>query len=198
MFNRSESKVALPPPLGRRFRVLEVLAQGPTGLRVHASPLGGGPAVELRVLVVPGAYRHALVERFRDELPRVRALGHAGLQRVLDSGHTRDGRPWLTCEPALRSLRQVLDTDGRLPPQVALELVRCVAEALDALHRAGLVHRDVRPAHVGSASTGRRCSAGSASRGTSAPATTGRGRRPGTHRRRPATPRPSSWKAKAP
>ena len=47
-----------------------------------------------------------------------------------------------------RTLRDVLKTEGRLPPRRALEIVAEVCGALDFSHRNGIVHRDIKPANV--------------------------------------------------
>jgi serine/threonine protein kinase len=60
-----------------------------------------------------------------------------------------DGRPWLVMEHVpSRSLARVLREDGPLPPVAVARIGLDLLEALEAAHRAGIVHRDVKPANV--------------------------------------------------
>src|SRR4051812_5252451 len=69
---------------------------------------------------------------------------------------TEDGRPWIVMELVRGiSLADLLDAEGRLPPQRAAHIGAEVLAALRAAHAAGVLHRDVKPANVLLANDGR-------------------------------------------
>jgi hypothetical protein len=87
-------------------------------------------------------------QRFRREVAAAAAVNGLFTARVLDADP--DGNPpWLATQyvsgPALRS---AVLTTGPLSPPVQHRLARELAEALSAIHAAGLVHRDLKPANV--------------------------------------------------
>src|SRR3954468_7664102 len=90
--------------------------------------------------------------RLRDRtLPHARSAGrvhHPHVVRVYDVVHA-DGLPWIVMEyVASRSLHQVINEDGPYSPVTAARIGLAVLDALSAAHRAGVLHRDVKPHNV--------------------------------------------------
>ncbi|WP_370248633.1 PASTA domain-containing protein [Nocardioides sp.] len=94
-------------------------------------------------------------ERFVREARAAAALSHPNVVAVYDQGED-DGVVFLAMELVRgRTLRATLREEGRLHPARALALVEPVVAALAEAHRAGLVHRDVKPENVLIADDGR-------------------------------------------
>ncbi|MEX5294904.1 protein kinase [Kocuria sp. CPCC 205268] len=114
-----------------------------------------------RVVAVKLMHAHlaqdpAAAERFVREARAAARLSHPHVVSVLDQGHAPDGVPYLVMEHVAGStLRDLLRRRGALPPGEALALLEPVLDGLAAAHRAGLVHRDVKPENVLIAGTGR-------------------------------------------
>ena len=115
--------------------------------------------VALKEILLPtqmaDADRDALHNQTLREARAAARLNHPGVARIYDT-FEGDGRAWIVMEyvPS-RSLQQVLDDDGPLPPAEAARIGLAVAEALGAAHKAGVRHRDVKPANVLLADDGR-------------------------------------------
>jgi serine/threonine-protein kinase len=90
----------------------------------------------------------ALAGRFAREARLLARVTHPGVVPVLDAGTLDDGRPYLVM-PLYQgeTLAQRLER-GALPLEEALALLHELAEALTAIHEAGLLHRDVKPENV--------------------------------------------------
>jgi serine/threonine-protein kinase len=98
----------------------------------------------------------AAAERFVREARSAAKLSHPHVVAVLDQGRAPDGVPYLVMEHVEGStLRDVLRRRRRLTPREALDVMDAVLDGLAAAHRAGLVHRDVKPENVLVADTGR-------------------------------------------
>lgn len=127
-----------------------VVAPAGDGTSSHVYRADGprGP-VALKVL------RRALVadavalRRFADEAHCLRAVTHPHLVRLEASGDSSDGRPWLALEWLEGETCAVrLAREGAQPAERVVEVLGAVAQALDALHCAGFVHRDVSAQNV--------------------------------------------------
>jgi serine/threonine-protein kinase len=88
------------------------------------------------------------VARFRAEGVTAARLAHPGVVAIFDTC-SDGGLDAIVMEYVDgRTLREVLDEEGPLPPRRAQRIALDIADALHAAHRLGLVHRDVKPANV--------------------------------------------------
>ncbi|HEX4351374.1 MAG TPA: protein kinase [Polyangiales bacterium] len=144
-------EVALRPPapeLAARFRRIEPFAVGATGeLWRVVAPQSDRPAL---LKVFADAVASSLAERTRckRELRKQATIVQGNLPRVFDEGETA-GSLWVLRELAPgESLAVRIRRQGALTVPESLAIAAQLAQALDELHRQGLVHRDVKPGHV--------------------------------------------------
>jgi serine/threonine protein kinase len=88
-------------------------------------------------------------ERFLREVTRMSTLSHPHLMTIHDSGESENGILYLVM-PFISGgdLRALLKQGGPLPPGRAAKIITQLGAALDAAHRVGVVHRDVKPENV--------------------------------------------------
>jgi hypothetical protein len=134
--------------LGGRYRMEVPLAAGGIGEVWAARDLLAERAVAVKVLGGAFAGDGRAAERLRREARAAGRLEHPNIARVLDFGE-HEGRPYLVME--LLEGESLADRIGRAGPMAPAEAARvaaAVAGALEAAHRAGVVHRDVKPGNV--------------------------------------------------
>src|SRR6266508_4031981 len=114
--------------------------------RAHDEELG--VEIALKVLRPDLGSDPRIMERFRSELILARQVTHRNVVRIHDIGE-HEGLRFLTMRYVEgRSLREILERDGRLEVERAVRIVRQVAEGLAQAHEAGVVHRDLKPANL--------------------------------------------------
>ena len=108
-----------------------------------------GRAVAIKVLADRFARDEPVRERFtREALAAARLSGESNTVTIFDVGEHND-RPYIVMEYLSGgSLDDVLRSDGAQPPERVFTWLEEAAQALDAAHRAGVVHRDVKPANL--------------------------------------------------
>jgi len=131
--------------LAGRYRVRGFLQRGAHARIYLAEDLSTGSPVALKIL----APETALSPEFRIRLLRegqaMRAISHPNVATVLDAGETEEGVPFLAMEALLGESLGEYARREQIPLDTALILLRQAAAGLAAAHRAGIVHRDVKP-----------------------------------------------------
>jgi len=130
------------------YRLDALIARGGMGVVYRATQLALERPVALKVIARELAGKEGFRERFLRESRLAARLDHPSVVPVYDA-REEDGELIV----AMRlveggDLRQLIRREGPLAPARAIGLLGQVAEALDAAHAAGIVHRDVKPHNI--------------------------------------------------
>ena len=141
-----------------RYRRGEIIGAGGMSEVYAAEDTVLGRQVAVKMLRPEMARDVNFRERFYREAQNSGKLNHPNIVAVYDTGETElDGMtiPYIVMERVNgRTLRDIIREDGALSAQEAADILKPVADALQASHEAGIIHRDIKPANIMLTNTG--------------------------------------------
>ncbi|MGV2900357.1 Stk1 family PASTA domain-containing Ser/Thr kinase [Microbacterium sp. AGC62] len=143
-----------PRVIAGRYRVDELIGHGGMAKVYRGYDLTLGREVAIKILDPDLARDTAFRTRFRLEAQAASRMSHPSIVRVFDAGDpssndpSSDEPPYIVMELVKGTLLKKIIADGPVPVEDAVRYVDGILEALDYSHRAGVVHRDIKPGNV--------------------------------------------------
>ena len=132
-----------------RYEVKEILGAGGMGVVYRAFDRELGEPVAIKTLRPDTvADDPVALERFKQEIRLARRIAHRNVVRTYDLGEV-SGIYYLTMEYVEgTSLKQLIQSRGRLPVPVSLTVGKQLCRALEVAHEQGVIHRDIKPQNI--------------------------------------------------
>ncbi|MBI3795678.1 MAG: protein kinase [Deltaproteobacteria bacterium] len=148
----NESRTKIDPLIGQvvqgRYRILRTIGADSMGTVYVAEQLSTGQRVAVKMLSGQYARDEEFIGRFRQAAQQAVALSHDRVVTTYECGQVEDGKLFIAMEYVTgKPLKEVI-LEGPLPVDRAVALGIQVAEALQAAHKAGIIHRDVKPENI--------------------------------------------------
>ncbi len=133
--------------LGDRFRIRGFVGKGAMARVYLAEDERSGMPVAVKVLEEPHRSDPKIRERFEREARMASMIGHPSIVTIYEAGQREDdGAPYLVMEFLVgETVGDFLRREGKMPRAMAVPALQQAASALAAAHRAGIIHRDVKP-----------------------------------------------------
>ncbi|HWQ31493.1 MAG TPA: SUMF1/EgtB/PvdO family nonheme iron enzyme [Blastocatellia bacterium] len=135
--------------LGGRYQLDACIGSGGMGAIYKARRLHIGDTVAVKILRPEVVNDTLSRERFHREARAAAMLNHPNAVVIHDFGEDADGTAYIVMEFLEgRSLRQILAAEHTISPPRAYSIVRQACAALEAAHRRGIIHRDIKPDNI--------------------------------------------------
>lgn len=145
----SGAKVEKGQLFGGRYEILGTLGKGGMGVVYRAQDRKLDEVVALKVLR-PEVLQDdpTILERFKQEIKLARKITHRNVLRTHDFGDA-EGTPYISMEYLEGvTLKDLVRNKGALPSGVGLRIAKQMCQGLEAAHRQGVVHRDIKPQNM--------------------------------------------------
>ena len=129
------------------YRLEAEVGRGGMSTLFRATDLRNGKQVAVKVPHAEMEADPVLIERFRREEEIGQELDHPGIVKTYD-GEERSRRYMVIEWVDGKLLRAILNKEGKLPVERAVKLTLGICDALDTMHKHGVVHRDLKPENV--------------------------------------------------
>ncbi|HET9680076.1 MAG TPA: protein kinase [Gammaproteobacteria bacterium] len=140
--------LAIGTVLGNRYELTRLVGKGGTGIVYEARDRELNETVALKMLKKELLRDAENIKRLKDEISLARRITHPNVVRTYDFGQV-DGMPLISMEYVRGTTLQVaLEKTGRVTYYAALRLAREIAAGLNAAHKAGVLHRDMKAGNV--------------------------------------------------
>lgn len=136
-------------PIDDRYNYIDSLGAGGMARVILAHDPVLDRKVAIKVLRDHYAEDPEFLERFRNEAQSVAALAHPNIVSIYDLGRSADGAYYIAMEHvAGGTLKERLEREERLSEAETAALGAQISAALEAAHRHGIIHRDIKPQNV--------------------------------------------------
>ncbi len=145
----ADEPVGARPTIAGEYMLKRLIASGGHGSVYEAEHRILGRRAAVKVLHAHLADQGEMLQRFVREARIVNQLRHPHVVDIYDFGMLGDGSPYYVMELLEgRTLSQLVQERGRMSAERALACLEPVCEALEAAHRAGVIHRDLKASNV--------------------------------------------------
>ena len=149
---KSENDPRVGLVLDSKYQLLQRLGQGGMGTVYRARRLHIGDEVAVKLLSHELLRDNYSIERFRREARSAAMIRHPNVVTIHDFSDGTEGDPpeaYIVMELVSgESLRNLLEREGRLAPERAVNFMRDICAGVGIAHRQGLLHRDLKPDNV--------------------------------------------------
>jgi eukaryotic-like serine/threonine-protein kinase len=130
------------------YDLLEKIAEGGMGTVYKGRDRSSGAVVAIKIVPPHISKNSTLLKRFQQEYKTASSLDHPNIVRAMEFGF-QGASPYLVMEFVEgESLGQKIEREGAMAESEAIRLIAQVAQGLHKAHKAGLVHRDVKPDNI--------------------------------------------------